>query len=183
MALERPMLDFKAQSQFAQATAAMMCSCAMAATTTLAQSATHSLSLWSQMLRTADTGTAGWPWPPRQMAAWMPFAQTWTGPSFTAWTPLAADWTAAWARPVLPGWSDTRRGTAPQLRLVSPAKAATEAKAPDPGYASYRSAGGHATAQVIIAATPQAALEELASTMVFSPMQTMLDLWRSALKV
>jgi hypothetical protein len=50
--------------------------------------------------------------------------------------------------------------------------------APDAGFASYRSAGGHAVAQVIV---PAIELAGITATTALSPMQTMLGVWRAAL--
>ena len=48
------MLDFKTQSQLVDATAAIMRSYLRAATSTLAASASRSMSLWSEMLESAS---------------------------------------------------------------------------------------------------------------------------------
>jgi hypothetical protein len=100
------MLDFKAQSELAEAGATLMRTCAVATAQTMSASALRGLSLWTQVLRSASAG-------PQQTAAASP-----------ALTPAAVAHCA-------------------------------DAPAPaDAGYASYRSAGGHAVAQVIIGDMP-----------------------------
>jgi hypothetical protein len=205
------MLDFKAQSQFIDATAAMMQSCVAAATSTFAASAWQGLSLWSDLLRAANnpfsppperypywagapqarlsvwpspsnwlampqlTRWPAWPWLHDDRAVfmdmpWTPFADTWwLGPSFTAWAPLG-DWTA-WGSASFKALN----GLLDQAPLMAPRTAARFA--PDYGYASYRSAGGHAVAQI---AAPAAELAGLTATAVLTPMHNLLGVWRAA---
>jgi hypothetical protein len=101
------MLDIKAQSQFADATADMMRACAIATTRAASTSMVQSMSFWTRMLQSSAMNGSSLVFP------------------------------AAWAT-----WSATQEhapSLAPQVR--SP---------PDTGIASYRSAGGHAVAQVIM---------------------------------
>ncbi len=207
------MLDFEAQSQLFDATAAMMRSCVAAATGAFAASACQGLSLWSDLLQAAsrpfgapaqsrygaDTlrsslwpSPANWPampqpsawamfpWLPGDLATfdmpWTPFTRTWwLGPSSTIWGPLA-DWTP-WSGASLQAWSSWLD----QAPLLSSTRAPNGlgAHVPDTSYASYRSAGGHAVAQVI---TPAAELAEFTATVVMTPIHALLDVWRAALK-
>jgi hypothetical protein len=99
-------------------------------------------------------------------------AQTWwLGPSVTFWAPLA-DW-GAWSRGAFPVWNG-----ALQVPPSGTASNGAAAPAPDASFASYRSAGGHAVAQVIV---PAIELASLTATTALSPMQTMLGVWRAAL--
>jgi hypothetical protein len=92
-----------------------------------------------------------WPWLAGSAAGmnWAPLAQTWwLGPSVTFWAPLA-DW-GAWGRgsfPVWRGWNG-----AAQVPASSAVSNGAAGLVPDAGFASYRSAGGHAVAQVIVPA-------------------------------
>jgi hypothetical protein len=123
-----------------------------------------------------------WLWQPggAGRTAWTPLAGTWPGPSFSLWMPLA-DW-RAWSPASVPA----RNGRA-DLSPLSPLPAAkpgaaTRAPTLPAGYASYRSAGGHAVAQVVAAPAVEG-LIELTATAALGPMHTMLGLWRAALGV
>lgn len=198
------MLDLRTQSQLVDATAAMMRSAATATANTWAASACKGLSLWAELLGAgsprrvparqsavaanplgpmlwpsmANWMTApqlyawsAWPWLPGNVAG-MELARSWLGPSFSLWAPLA-DWTA-WGAPAC-AWTG-RNGERPQP-VVGPEPVRPEAPA---GFvASYRSAGGHAVAQIV--AAPVAELVELSATAVLSPMHTVLGVWRAAL--
>jgi hypothetical protein len=206
------MLDYKTQSQLVDATAAMLRSYIAATTNTMAASTWHGLALWAEMM--GANATAGgrqvaakaptlwpsmanwmtapqpyawpaWPWAASAKPASMtfaPFTQTWLGPSFSMWTQMP-DW-GMWGKPSLPMWNGWLE---PRALPTTTAKAQPAAKpaAPEPApYASYRSAGGHATAQVIVPAMmPVAEIAEVTATVVLSPMQTMLGVWRAALGV
>ena|SRR3990172_1620462 len=111
----------KAQTQLADATADMMRACALLAARTASLSASGSLSLWAQMM----AASAGSPWSMQSRLAWSP-AQGW----------------AAWNRACLPQTELQPAETAPES-VAAPG-------VPDPTFASYRSAGGHAVAQVIV---------------------------------
>ena len=120
------MLDLSNQTKFADATAAMMRACAIAATNAMAQSARQGLSFWSDMM---CLGAPARPVSPGvSPAALSP--DYWTAFVVGPWTPARSVQTAA-----------------------RPAGAPTPAAQPatDSGYASYRSAGGHASAQVVVA--------------------------------
>jgi hypothetical protein len=188
------MLDFKTQSQLVDATASIMRAYVRAATDTAAASASRNLSLWSQMLEAATPRQApaerpeapspalpSWPWLPGAAPAmsWAPLAQAWwLGPSVKFWAPVA-DW-GGWGSGPFPAWSGWN-GAA----QVPPSPAAANGSArpaPDAGFASYRSSGGHAAAQVIVPAiVPAMELASLTATTALSPMQTMLGGWRAAL--
>jgi len=111
----------KTQTQLADATANMMRACALLAARTASLSASGSFSLWAQMM----AASAGSPWSMQSRIAWSP-VQGW----------------AAWKQACL-----SPTGLQPaEAEPESPASPA----APDPAFASYRSAGGHAVAQVIV---------------------------------
>ena len=121
-----------------------------------------------------------WPWLPGKVPgmAWTPFARTWLGPSFSLWAPLG-DW-GVWGRASMPAWSGwLDAAAAPMTMLPAPVPASANRPVPSPpGYASYRSSGGHAVAQVVVSTTE---IAELTATAVLSPMHTMLGVWRAAL--
>ncbi len=150
------MLDFKTQSQLVDATATIMRSYLRAATTTFAASASRSMSLWTEMLEAASPrhAPAGQPEPAARALVptpWPPMVQTWwLGPRVTFWAPLA-DW-SVWSRAPFPAWS----GWLPQVPPSASRATSNGAQraADDGGFASYRSAGGHASTQVIIGPTP-----------------------------
>jgi hypothetical protein len=75
----------------------------------------------------------------------------WLGPSVTFWAPLA-DW-RAWSRAPFPAWSGWLAQAPPSTPRAASNGAAQRA-ADDGGFASYRSAGGHATTQVIMGTAP-----------------------------
>ena len=189
------MLDLKTQSQLVDATASIMRAYVRAATDTAAASASRNLSLWTQMLEAAAPRPApggrlepesrspalpSWPWLPGAAPAmsWAPLAQAWwLGPSVKFWAPVA-DW-SGWGRGPFPAWSGWNG--AAQVP-ASPAANGSVRPAPDAGFASYRSSGGHAAAQVIVPAmVPAMELASLTATTALSPMQTMLGVWRAAL--
>jgi hypothetical protein len=111
----------KAQTQLADATADMMRACALLAARTASLSASGGFSLWAQMM----AASAGSPWCTQSRMAWSP-VQRW----------------AAWSRACLAPTELQPAEAAPES-IAAPA-------APDPAFASYRSAGGHAVAQVIV---------------------------------
>jgi hypothetical protein len=145
------MLDFKTQSQLVDATATIMRSYLRAATTTFAASASRSMSLWTEMLETASRAPAGPPQPAARALVptpWPTMVQTWwLGPSVTFWAPFA-DW-SVWSRAPFPAWSGWLPQVPPSASRATLNGAAQRA-ADDGGFASYRSAGGHASTQVII---------------------------------
>ena len=183
------MLDFKTQSQLVDATATVVRDYLRAATNTYAASTGRSLSLWSELLEAAASRQAlagrpqaatpwpAWPWLAGSGAgmSWAPLAQAWwLGPSVTFWAPLA-DW-GTWSRgsfPVGSSWNGA-------VQLWPSRTQSSDAAHPKPGadFASYRSAGGHAAAQVIV---PAAAMAGVTATAGLSPVQTMLCVWRAAL--
>jgi hypothetical protein len=202
------MLDFKTQTQLVDATAAMMRSAVTATANTWAASACKGLSLWAELLSgghprpgqqpqvaSSSRGPTLWPsmadwmvapqlyawpaWPWLSGAAgmglaWTPTARSWPGPSFSLWAPLG-DW-RAWGAPAS-AWTDGNVGR-PQPAAPSPATLPRPV-APASFPASYRSAGGHAVAQVVV--SPMEELVELGAKAVLSPMHTMLGAWRTAL--
>jgi hypothetical protein len=120
---------------------------------------------------------AAWPWlgSGTPGMSWTPLAQTWwLGPSVTFWAPLA-DW-GVWSRGSFPVWSGWNG--AAQVPSSGATSNGAAHPAPDAGFASYRSAGGHAVAQVIV---PAMELASLTAKTALSPMQTMLGVWRAAL--
>jgi hypothetical protein len=176
------MLDFKTQSQIVDATASMMRWYVTAAINTSAVSASRSLSLWSELLEAAKPRpapskraqasapiginispshadametplgqVAQWPWFNGSIPSTSPLARAWwIGSNAAMWNPLAG-WTA-WSRASLPAWN----GWFAPVPSSSPRAASNGAakRADDSGYASYRSAGGHASTQVIMGTAP-----------------------------
>jgi hypothetical protein len=121
-----------------------------------------------------------WPWLPAAAAEpakgtempWTPFMRTWwLGPSFTMWAPLG-DW-AQWSKA-------TQQVMNPWVQHGPQVAAPRANPTPETGYSSYRSAGGHAAAQVIVPDAEQ--LAEVTVSAVLTPMHTMLGVWRAALK-
>jgi hypothetical protein len=200
------MLDYKTQSQLVDATASMLRSYLTASANTLAASTWRGLSLWAEMMGGDTTGRApaaakvptlwpsmanlmmapqpcvwpAWPWQATGPAArhgFAPFTGTWPGPSFSVWMQLP-DW-GVWRKSSLAiwnGWLAPR--TAPPGDEAPP----TARSAVSEPYASYRSAGGHAAAQVTAPGLmPPAEIAEVGATIVFDPMQTVLGAWRAAL--
>jgi hypothetical protein len=173
------MLDFKTQSRLVDATASIMRAYLRAATNTFAASTSRSLSLWAELLEAGSKPNApAGPWFAGGAAgmSWTPLVQTWwLGPSVTFWAPLA-DW-GAWSRGPFPAWS----GWSGALQMPLPGTLSNGAArpAPDAGFASYRSAGGHAVVQVIV---PEIELAGITATTALAPMQTMLGVWRAALR-
>jgi hypothetical protein len=207
------MLDYKTQTQLVDATAAMLRSYLTATTNTLAASTWRGLSLWAEMVGVGAAaskpaaGRAPTLWP--SMSNWMsappagawqawpwslagigkglaPFAGAWPGqafsPGFSMWSPMP-DW-SMWSRASLPMWNAWLAPLAAPAP-ARPAPVANKPAAPEPApYASYRSAGGHAAAQVIVPGImpmPVAEIAEVTTTVVLSPMHTMLGVWRAAL--
>lgn len=100
------------------------------------------------------TPWSAWPW----MAAgnsggmsWTPLVRTWwLGPSLTFWAPLA-DW-SMWSRASFPAWNGWLTQALPPATRAASAGVAQRV-GDDGGIASYRSAGGHAVAQVVMGPT------------------------------
>jgi hypothetical protein len=140
------------------------------------------------------------PWPVQPSLAWsiarsMAWPMHWPSPrrSPKPWQDDAGDGTRLGFVPLAPFWWTAGRafwvpsasaGTARQLaahQMAEPPSAAYATVGPDASFASYRSAGGHALAQVIV---PPA--EELAGATAKawrSPLEAMLGVWRAALGV
>jgi hypothetical protein len=148
------MLDYKTQSQLMDATATIMRAYFRAATNTIAASAGHSWSLWSGMVETGKLGQFHLP-------------QTWWL-NASAW-PSMADWRFQGALPAHPAKVTTK--PAPDKPTSVP---------PDGGYAAYRSAGGHAAVQVIVPTVEE--LAEAGTAIALTPVNTMLGVWRAALR-
>jgi hypothetical protein len=115
------MHTMKTHSQLADAAADMVRAYTLVAARAATVSASRSISLWALMLAASTRS----PWAMQSRLAWDPL-QGW----------------AAWSRAC---------GSSGQTQAKD-APNATEAgtPAPDPAFASYRSAGGHAVAQVIV---------------------------------
>jgi hypothetical protein len=107
------MLDFRTQSQFVDATAAMMRSCIAATTSTWAVAACRGLSVWADVLAAGSkSGAPAWQpaaaahplsgmmmWPSvanwmtaPQLYAWSPWPWLAGNPARTAWAPFAGTW-------------------------------------------------------------------------------------------
>lgn len=203
------MLDLDAHSRFTDATAELMRSCAVAAAQTMTVSACRSLTLWSELLRTpverrasqssrpaaTDPFEAFWRFSPMHWMAksglwphsnwlpsytsglgWSPYAACGSSP-YAAW-PVFSDW-STWSRLYWPSWSGQSAYPSAFTLPEAVTQAAVRATSPS-GYASYRSAGGHAVAQVIMPGA-DAAVAGLTTTAAFTQMQTMFGMWRAAL--
>jgi hypothetical protein len=172
------MLDLKTQSQLMDALASIMRAYVRAATETLAASAGRSMSLWTEAMQSSVSGNGQNLYPAGMSFAMSPagwMAQPWwLGPSAKFWGPLA-DW-GAFGKAPFPGWSAPAKA-APASEKAT-AKGAAQ-PAPEAGYASYRSAGGHAVAQVIVPSIEEWA--EITAKATLTPVQTMLGVWRTAL--
>jgi hypothetical protein len=116
------MHHIKAHSQLADATADMMRAYALVSARAASLSASRGISLWAQML----AASAGSPWVMQSRMACDPL-QGWV----------------AWNRAWLPSSRPQPKAAPPQTPVDPPAA--------DQAFASYRSAGGHAVAQVIVA--------------------------------
>lgn len=149
---------FNAQSGLSDLAAVFARSGAMAATQVMARAASLGLLLWSDVLAAAVPAPRpaqpevvpaealplalrfspmSWLLQPRPEAA-----SFWPGTGLStaaAWTPMAgwAAWSRAWNLP------SPETALAPPTAMPLPTIAA-------PGYSSYRSAGGHASAQVVM---------------------------------
>jgi hypothetical protein len=193
------MLDLKTQSHLVDASASILRAYLRATSDTLAASAGRSWWLWAQMLGTgnphrAALGPTGapspslpstvtwlmlvhWPWLTCGPGmAWAPWAQMWwAGPSLTSWAPCA-QWrqSSAGAFRVRTNWRD------PTPTPPSPAQAHVPS-ARDAGYASYRTAGGHAVAQVTVPMADGPA--DVNASVGLSPVQAMFSVWCAALRV
>jgi hypothetical protein len=90
------------------------------------------------------------------------------------WVPSAdaRAWKAGLVRPPIPALP-------PAVPMLPPAVLA--GPRPDPSFASYRSAGGHALAQVIV--KPSEELARATARAWLSPLEAMFGLWRAALGV
>jgi hypothetical protein len=205
----RVMLDLDAHARFTDATAELMRSCAVAAAQTMTVSACRSLTLWSDLLRTpaerrvsqpsrpvgANPFEAFWrfssiDWMPKSAVwpqsnwlssytsalGWSPYA-AWGSAPYTAW-PTLSDW-STWSRLYWPSWSGQSAYASVFTLPEAMTHAALRATSPS-GYASYRSAGGHAVAQVIMPGS-NAAVASMRTTVALTQMQAMLSVWRAAL--
>lgn len=196
------MLDYDTQARFADATAELMRSCALAAAQTMAASTCRGLTLWSDMLRSPERRPAPrairmsstnpfevfWRFTP---ADWMPRASVWPQnywlPSSAlglGWTPYGAwpafgDW-SAWSRVYWPAWPSQPQQASPFSVPETVARAALSMASPST-YASYRSAGGHAVAQVIMPGADTVMAGLTATTLALTQMHTMLSTWRTVL--
>ena len=115
------MHTMKTHSQLADAAAEMMRAYTLVATRAATMTASRNISLWALML----AASARAPWAMQSRLAWDPL-QGW----------------AAWSR------ACRQADQAQPAEAPNPTQA--DAPAPDPAFASYRSAGGHAVAQVIV---------------------------------
>jgi hypothetical protein len=195
------MFDYDTHARLTDATAELMRSSAVAAAQTMTASACRGLTLWSDMLR--STGRRPAPQVPRTASAnpfeafwrftpvdWMPRASVWPQtywlphavPGF-GWSPYAAwpalpDW-SAWSRMYWPTWPSQPQ----QVSMLAVPEAVTRALsvASPSTYASYRSAGGHAVAQVIMPSAETVVAGLAATNLALTQMNTMLSTWRTVL--
>src|SRR5262249_11547170 len=144
--------------------------------------------LWIEMLAAARAGGAAdtrAPSSPPSMGNW-PARWPWLtcGAAGVGWAPVAAMW---WVRPGWMFWTPCADGCArPRAAYygwpapVPPAAAPVGGGLPpDAIFARYRSAGGHATAQLIVPTIE--ALADVTATAALSPVSTMLAVCRAAL--
>jgi hypothetical protein len=126
-----------------------------------------------------------WPSPRLSLKPW----QDGTGDSTRlGFVPLAPIWWTAgrafWAPSAGACVGTARQLAAPnRLRqsMAEPPSVAHATAGLDASFASYRSAGGHALAQVIVPSTKE--LAEATATARRSPFEAMLGVWRAALGV
>jgi hypothetical protein len=197
------MLDYDTHARLADATAELMRSCAVAAAQTMTASTCRGLMLWSDMLRSPERRPAPqairagstnpfemfWRLTP---ADWMPKAavrpQSYWPPTSAprlGWAPYATwpalpDW-SAWSRVYWPAWPSQPQLASPFAVPATVARAALSVASPST-YASYRSAGGHAVAQVIMMPSADTVVAGLTATnLALTQMHTMLSTWRIVL--
>jgi hypothetical protein len=199
------MLDYDTHARLADATAELMRSSAVAAAQTLTASACRGLTLWSDMLRSppprrpaarsasgavANPFEAFWRFSPGNWvtnanswphSAWLPgYASSpaaWGGAPY-AW-PAFGDWTQ-WSRLYWPGWHAQPAQTGPFSIPETVTQAALRVALPST-YASYRSAGGHAVAQVMVPSADAIVAAGLTATAAFTQMHTLFGVWRTML--
>lgn len=133
------MLDFNRHNEFADLSAALARTCANAAMRTIIATASHGLLLWSGFLAASvpKAPLSEWQSPAAMVENVMrlsPFG--WMA------SPSPASIRPMWAWPSVDA---VRTASVPAAMAMDPAP-----------FASYRSAGGHATAQVIVLRRPQA---------------------------
>ena len=153
------MLDLKSQSQLADSTAAMMRACALALTQSLNASTSHGLRFWSQVLQPLPAGpvAGGDGAPSAAIRGWLGHcrrSRDRNGPDRPPPRLPARGWVSllAWQR--LARLSVVIPAFWPLLDLERRASARTRSRYPPPcsrrrHSPSYRSAGGHASTQVV----------------------------------
>jgi hypothetical protein len=136
------MLAYKTHSQLVEATACMMRWSALATVNASAASASRGLALWTEWLEAAAARQSSVAHAGRSASMW------WLGAGAPWWAQAPA-WTA-WGRVPLPDWNGWITQTRPPMRADAGPSAATLEPAAGSGVAAYRTAGGHAVAQVIM---------------------------------
>lgn len=136
------MLAYKTHSQLVEATACMMRWYALATVNASAASASRGLALWTEWLEAAAARQSSVAHAGRSASMW------WLGAGAPWWAQAPA-WTA-WGRVPLPDWNGWIAQTRPPMRADAGPSAATLEPAAGSGVAAYRTAGGHAVAQVIM---------------------------------
>jgi hypothetical protein len=194
------MLDYDTQARLADATAELMRSCALATAQTMTVSACRGLTLWSDMLRAPPRTPAA---PAIRTTSANPFEEFWRSapnawmsrawrpnswlphamPGF-GWTPYSvwpapSDW-SAWSRLYWPAWPSQPPLANPFSVPETVTRAALSMASPTT-YASYRSAGGHAVAQVIMPSADTVVAGLTATSLALTQMHTMLSTWRTVL--
>ena len=153
------MLDYRTQAQFVDATASMMRWCTIAAVSSSAASASRGFALWTELLAAATPPRApanaakpsleGWPWALAAIPDTSPLARAWwLGSNPTWWLSPAAGW-AVWGRTALPAWNGWMTQI-PRSGTAAKGSNGKDRSQVETAVASYRSAGGHAVAQVIM---------------------------------
>jgi hypothetical protein len=136
------MLAYKTHSQLVEATACMMRWYALATVNASAASASRGLALWTEWLEAAAARQSSVAHAGRSASMWGLGAGA-------PWWAQAPAWTA-WGRVPLPDWNGWITQTRPPMRADAGPSAATLEPAAGSGVAAYRTAGGHAVAQVIM---------------------------------
>jgi hypothetical protein len=186
------MLDLETQSRLADAAASILRAQLRAASHALTAAATRSWSLWTLVQVAGPGATVNWPMPAPGLWARWSWAQWpslvcgaphmgaaalapiwWTGADPRFWFALAA-W-RLWSGE----WLQAHQGKHPSTPVPRPTGPA--GPCPAANFARYRSASGHAVAQVTVPAIDD--LAQVAAKPTLSPGETMLGVWRAALGV
>jgi hypothetical protein len=202
------MLNFKAQAHFADVIALIQRAQLRASSDALAASL-QGWSMWVQMLTprpgldeeptlAPSAWPSAWPW---RMPWSMPWVMSWPSPGpwqgescnaprFGLFLLAPMGWTAADRGLRAPSAGGSPGWLSQSTQVPAPHAAAGPGFSPgvgrsldalDASFARYRSAGGHALAQVIVPPTEEVA--KATARVWLTPLEAMFDLWRTALGV